>query len=167
MKALVSSLLIVGLTVMGCSSQKKIMAEAPLEISKSVVKEWYGGREESGTGFLLEVSLADSEETLKWRQAYFRGKVSDLELVKENGRLMIVGKFNHTTTTKPDIIMDADPKKEVGNQPPSLNKDEKFPFDLSPSEAILSYEEGGKVKYFKVEDIKEGKPALYQQKPRN
>ena len=51
----IASLLIVSVvSLYGCSSQKKFTMEAPFTINNPAYQQYAGGREESGTGFILQ-----------------------------------------------------------------------------------------------------------------
>ena len=67
--------------------------------------------------------------------------------------------------------MHADPTKEIGNQPPSLQKSEPadFPFELGKDEAVISYLENGKKKkfFYKIKEVKEMLPLVYPSRPKN
>ena len=97
---------------------------------------------------------------MKLQQAYFRGKIADVSLKSNDGSWFAEANFKNTNMGKPDMVMHADSKKEVGNAPPKLN--EKIPFELQEDECVLSYLDGDKVKYFKLVGIKEKKPLIYQ-----
>ncbi|TAI47503.1 hypothetical protein [Flagellimonas allohymeniacidonis] len=140
---------------------------SPVTLGEASCKQWYGSTEESGKGLLLEIPVLDEVSDIDVKQAFFRGMVTDIRWEKRKEGQILVADFKIEERTKPDIIMDADPKEEVGNQPPSLHKQEEFPFELESSEAIISYNDKGKMRYFKVIGIKDGKPLFYQPMPKN
>ena len=51
MKTSIYYILSLGLLIVSCSAQKKLVKDAPADFSEAVFKEWYGGREDSGVGF--------------------------------------------------------------------------------------------------------------------
>lgn len=161
MKAITYIILILGFSFTGCSSQKKLVENAPFEVGEATCQRWSGGRAESGSGILLQVPLLqDNMDEMKLQQAYFRGKIADVSLKSNDGSWFAEANFKNTNMGKPDMVMHADSKKEVGNAPPKLN--EKIPFELQEDECVLSYLDGDKVKYFKLVGIKEKKPLIYQ-----
>ena len=68
--------------------------------------------------------------------------------------------FKNQNREKPDMVMHADSKKEVGNKPPMTK--EKFPFELEADQCVLSFLDGDTVKYYKVKNIKEKKPKMFK-----
>lgn len=165
-----ASILIVTIfSLYGCSSQKKFAIAPPFSINNPSYQQYAGGREESGTGFILQfpVDLEDGNE-IEFLEVFFRGNVLKAELEEQGENLRII--CNHRDADeaeKPDIIMHSDPKKEVGNQPPgSISKKNKdFPFELKKDEAVISYKniagdpKKSKITYFKITGIKT-KPSL-------
>nr|WP_299342581.1 hypothetical protein [Allomuricauda sp.] len=152
---------------LGCSSQKDLAKAPPIDFGNPSCRQWYGGTEQSDSGLLLEIPVLGETSEIEIKQAFFRGKITDFSWETRGESKVLIADFKNPVRTKPDIVMDADPKKEVGNQPPSLNKQEDFPFELDSSEAILSYLEKGKIKYYKIVGVKEKKPLLYQERPKN
>ncbi|AKA35031.1 hypothetical protein [Flagellimonas lutaonensis] len=145
----------------GCSSQKKLVKNPPFEMGDATCQRWVGGRAESGSGLLLNIPVDNAVATnTPLQQAFFRGRVADIKVEEKDGEWMAIANFINQREEKPDMVMHADPKKEVGNRPPKL--EEKFPFELGPDECVVSYMEDGKTKYFKITGIKEKKPLTYQ-----
>jgi hypothetical protein len=145
----------------GCSSQKKFVDNPPFEIGQATCQSWVGGRPESGSGTKLEIPvLSENKEGMKMQQAFFRGNIADVKIKTEAGKQMAVANFRNNNLEKPDIIMHDDATKEVGNKPPKLQED--FPFEISANECVISYLDGDKLKYFKIEGVKEKKPLIYK-----
>jgi hypothetical protein len=159
------------LTLQGCSSQKKLESSAPFTIEQATCQEWVGGKEESGTGFLLQLPItAVSGDDIQFKEVFFRGAIMESEVDRADEKMTIVCNFFKEKAVKPDIIMHADAKKEVGNQPPPLNKKgDKFPFELKPDEAVVSYTTNGttKVKYIKIGGIVDKPSRIYRSRPQN
>ena len=74
-------------------------------------------------------------------------------------KTFLIGHFNNSNREKYDIIIDADRKKEINNKPPETVK---IPFELKENEAVISYKEDGKTKYFKIENIKQVISEFYK-----
>ncbi|NJB37112.1 hypothetical protein [Croceivirga sp. JEA036] len=155
----IATILLFSLT--GCKSQQDLVTNPPFTTGTVTCQSWVGGRAESGSGIKLVIPVEVSDKSkVDFKKAYFREKSADLKWQKVNGVASVVANFVTISAPKPDIIMHADPKKEVGNTPP-LPK-EKLPFELEENECVLSYLENGKLKYVKLEGIKEQKKKLYQ-----
>ena len=156
----------------GCSSQKKMVQEAPFTITNPSCQDYTAGKEEEGSGFTLSLPIADNEEDITFEEVYFRGHMMKPTLVQnEKGSVLECVYKNENTKVKSDMIMHADPKEEIGNQPPSLLElDQKeFPFELEKDEVVVSYREKGKkrIQYFKIKGVKEKLPLIYPSRPKN
>lgn len=161
MKAITYMILALALSLSSCSSQQKLVAEAPFEMGQATCQAWAGGRAESGTGLFLEIPiLSEDLDEMKLQQAFFRGKIADLTMENTEKGWMAKANFKNQNAEKPDMVMHSDSKKEVGNQPPQLK--EKFPFELDSDQCVLSFLDGDTVKYYKVENIKEKKPKMFK-----
>ena len=156
------------LALTSCSSQKSLQTDVPFELGDATVQQWLGGKEESGTGYLVTVPVSFVTKEVRFQEMYFRGQTA-LVTTEKNGDGLIVKANFATASKKQDLVMHADPKKEVGNQPPVVQKDSNkdFPFDLGPQEAVLSYIDKNRVKYVKLSELKEKSPLIYSTKPKN
>jgi hypothetical protein len=72
---------------------------------------------------------------------------------------MSVGRFNSNINQKEDIIMSREPLAEYGNKPPRLETE--IPFDLKENQCVISYKNGEKTQYYKIENIVEKQPEHY------
>lgn len=132
------------------------------------VQEWMGGKEESGTGNLVTVSILAITKNVSFQEMYYKGQVAQVTTETNSDGIKVKANFVHASH-KSDLIMHADTKKEVGNQPPSLQEDPniEFPFELEPQEAVLSYIVKNHIKYVKISGIKEKTALIYSTKPKN
>ena len=148
-------------SLLGCSSQKKFETQAPFELGDASCQSWTGGRAEGGSGMLLTIPVSgENMEEMQLRKAYFRERVADLTLEDTEDGWLVKANFLDQTLDKPDIIMHADPKKEVGNRPPRPKA--KFPFELGQDQCVISYMEGDTEKFFRIEGVQEKKPLIYR-----
>ena len=155
-------ILVLGFT--SCASQKKLVTEPPFVLGTATVQEWLGGKEESGSGQIVKIEVAQMNgEGIVLQNLYFRGKMVPVRMELEEGVTFAMCELKKLAANKPDIKMHAESKKEVGNQPPKLSKKGKevFPFELKANEAVLSYLEDDKVKYYKLTGIKEKNARIY------
>jgi hypothetical protein len=155
-----------GLT--SCSSQKTLQSDVPFEIGKATVQEWMGGREESGTGYLVNIPVSVITKEVRFQELFYRGKIAQVTTEMKEEGFMVQANFINTPS-KPDLVMHADPKREVGNQPPLAQggSTQDFPFELAPQEAVLSYVLKNHVKYVKISGMKEKAALIYSTKPKN
>ena len=161
------------LGLFGCNSQKKLASEVPFIIDKPSCQQYAAGREEGGSGFVLRIPIAGMATTdVSFKEVFFRGYILSPEMVKEADGMVLLCEFkNPVAAKKTDIIMDADPKQEIGNQPPEMiaKKVKEFPFKLAPDEAVISFIEGSSNKaiYHKIGGIKDKEPLMYPSRPKN
>lgn len=156
----------------GCSSQKKLVTEAPFMIKDPSCQDYTAGREEGGSGFTLSLPIADNAEDLTFEEVFFRGHIMKPSLLQnENGSVLVCDHKNKNIQANPDMVMHADPKEEIGNQPPSLLRNDQieFPFELEKDEVVISYREKGKkrILYYKMKGVKEKPPLVYPSLPKN
>ncbi|AIZ41033.1 hypothetical protein [Cellulophaga baltica] len=172
MKNLVYIYFIALLGLGSCASQKNMEAKPPFVIDHPTSQKWVGGKEESATGIDVVLPITQiMDENVSFQHLYFRGHVTTVKKEIIDGKQFVSAKITINKIPRPDIILHADPRKEVGNQPPHLKKEPiaEYPYELDNDEAVLSYIEndGKKVKYTKISKIKEKQPLLYSSKPRN
>ncbi len=145
----------------GCSSQKKLDTSPPFVLGTTTSQKWVGGREESGSGDIVKITIKEMKgEEVTFQNIYFKGGRSAVVMEMEDDGMMATAKFY---TQKPDMIMHADATKEVGNQPPKLKsrEDQEIPFELKETEAVLSYMENDKMKYVKIVGIVNKPTRIY------
>lgn len=161
-------LLVLGMTITSCSSQKKLQVDVPFEMGTTTVQEWLGGKEESGTGFLVTIPVSALSKEVRFQELYFRGQIKQVTTENDGDGITLKANFVNKSQ-KSDIIMHADPKKEVGNQPPSIKAEgaKDFPFGLNSQEAVLGFIVKNRMKYVKISAIKEKQPLIYSTKPKN
>ena len=103
-----------------------------------------------------------SKDNIQLDSVYFRGKAAKFE-IKPNNSTLFIGRFSLAANQKKDIIMSNKPKAEYGNELPKLNT--KIPFELKDNECVVSYNEGDKTKYFKIENVVEKQAQFYPSAP--
>lgn len=149
--------LALGFSFSGCTSQKKLSDKAPFEMGPATCQLGTGNGAEAGSGLSLEIPiLSEDLNGAQLKQAYFRGKIADVNLESLETGWVAKANFREQNMEKPDIIMHADPKKEIGNRPPQPKRE--FPFVLEADQCVLSYMEGETLKYVKIEGIAEKNP---------
>ncbi|MCE2613658.1 hypothetical protein LVD13_11805 [Flavobacteriaceae bacterium D16] len=153
----------------GCSSQKKLVEQAPFSVEKPSCTPFEGGLEASGSGFVLQLPIStQAEDEITFEKVFFRGHILNPEWVTEEGNRFLQCRYMRKGKEKPDIIMHDDPMMEVGNQPPGeIVEKEEFPFKLKPDEAVIAYRLKGKTVYTKISGIKEKSPLIYPSRQNN
>lgn len=156
----------------GCSSQKKLSSDAPFTITAASCQDFASGREEGGTGFTLEFPFEGEVSSIDFQKVYFRGHILNPELKTLEGTTVLVCRYEKNKADEgKGMVMHADPREEIGNQPPAMLKDnqEDYPFKLNEGEAVIQYSLIGKkkVNYFKLTGVKEKMPVQYPSQPKN
>ncbi|MGS2740338.1 hypothetical protein [Sinomicrobium sp. M5D2P17] len=143
-----------------CGNAKKTLSARPeaLQLGDVVSEPWRTeGSAAAGTNLFIPV-ISGSDIFLD--SVYYRGRRAKLEKVQRGNYLVYIGRFENRP--KPDIVMHADPRKEVGNRPPEFRK--PLPFELEEDEAVVSFKERDVVKYFRIARVKEGAPVVNPRK---
>ncbi len=136
-----------------CSSQKKLQDKAPVQLKGVYCQNWVAGIQGGGAGTNIFIPIeAVTDKKVQLDSVYFRGKSAKLE-TKPQGTSIYIGRFISERNKKRDLVMDGDGKKEYGNEMPTIP--EKIPFELKNDECVVSYKEGSKTKYFKIEGVVE------------
>lgn len=148
-----------------CSSTKKLQDKAPMKIGDVYCQKWVAGIQGGGSGLYIFIPVSDTSIILD--SVYFRGRVTKLS-PKYEDKNIYVGNFIDQKKLKQDIIMSGDPKAEFGNKLPITQEEIKdIPFDLKEDECVISYIDGKKTKYFKVDNIAEKQLIPYPSAPHN
>ncbi|MFC5047704.1 hypothetical protein ACFSTE_05785 [Aquimarina hainanensis] len=149
MKSYLYNLGVIVITILfgQCGSTPKIEKTPPVKIAKSYFQKWYSGVAQGGSGFTVYIPV-EEETKIVLQTAYFKER--KIALQKEG--TIYVGRYTYPETRK-DLIMSDDPKKEFGNQLPVI--EEKSPFTLKYNECIVSYKDGNKEGFFKINNLEE------------
>jgi len=146
---------IVTLGLMSCSSQKKLETTSiPFELGNSTFQKTMGGREETGTDAELRINVSENLKDLAFEKIYFRGQALDCELRTKDDASSIVAIYKITETSEMSSDTDGKKMQEM--------------FKLQTNEAVLAYKiDNDKLKYVKIENIKEKAPILFKEMPKN
>ena len=148
-----------------CSSQRKLQAKAPLQLQEVYCQSWVAGVRGGGAG--INIFIPTDSRTYDHKRldsVYFRGKSAKLQII-EDKTIVYVGRFILDANKNQDIIISSDRKEEYGNKMPK--GDAGIPFELKDDECVVSYKEGTKTKYFKIENIVEKASIPYPSAPPN
>ncbi len=146
-----------------CSSAQKLEKETPFKIGNAYFQSWVAGVEGGGSGINIFITVeGKSQDKTELDSVYFRGKASKFE-TKPNNLDLFIGRFSTPFNQKRDLIMSNKPDAEYGNEAPQPNF--KIPFDLKDDECVISYKEGNKTKYFRIENVAEKRLQQYPSAP--
>ncbi len=138
-----------------CTSTKFIKNPS-FKVTKAVYNNWSGGQ--PGVGGIKLVMHLKNAKDIAFDSVYFQKKITKIEVTEKENAMHLIGHFTNSKSVKRDLILDADPTKELKNTPPLITK---FPFDLKENEAVLTYKKGNKTVYFKLENIKKVQPKFF------
>lgn len=130
--------IIILLILVGCASEQTFQTQFPIPIA-----DYYYEINGHKTHFIIEFQQTISED-IKLEKLYFRNQTAVIK--------MISSKKAEAVFIKPDLILDENPEKEYGNQPPIQ---EKQRLQLKATEAVLEFTQKGKIKYYKFINITE------------
>ena len=158
-------LLLIGFA--SCSSQQttmKLQEKSPFAVLSSYSQQWTSGQEGGGSGLNVYMTIKNlNKKEITLKDFYFRGKTTTIEDNSTNNNGLYVARY--LKPAEKETILHSDHQKEAGNEPPKLQP--KFPVELKNNEGIISYEENGKLKYFKLENIFYRFPIYYPSAPPN
>ena len=147
-----SIILLVAILVLGsCSSVKKLETTAPFTLGETYAQKWVinDKPEEMGYEVIIPIlSLENDEAILK--NLYHKGKMTPLEI-----KLMEIGNV---------AIAEFGPvaiEKEAASIVPAEMDEEPFPFELTETQAVISYVNNEKVKYYKINGIQQNPQVSY------
>ena len=149
MKILGALVFILGFTQ--CKSTK-FDNNPPFKVEKSSYNNWVGGQP-GVSGTRVEIYLNDKVD-VTFESLFFKNKKTNIEVREKDGKTFLTAHYD--TSKSKDLILDEDVKKEAVNKLP-----EDFPFELKDNEAVLSFKEGSKTKYVKIDNVNKTKSDFY------
>ena len=126
------------LFLLGCASKETFQTQFPIPIS-----DYFYEVKGNQTYFLIEFQQSISED-IKLEKLYFRNQTAEIKLISDQKAEAVF--------IKPDLILDANPENEYGNQPPIPQKQR---FQLNFDEAVLEFTQNSKIKHYKFINITE------------
>ncbi|WP_338732210.1 hypothetical protein [Mangrovimonas cancribranchiae] len=149
------------IVILGCSSSKQLETRPPFTLGKAYYQDWVAGIEDGGSGVNVYIPIKDNPKSIVLDSIYFRNQAVKLKKQIVD-KTIYIGRFQ--SKNKQDLIMSSNPKAEYGN---TLPKTVKPPFPLTKNECIVSYQDKGKTKYYKIQDLVEKQPLHYPSAPPN
>ncbi len=142
----------------GCASKKESKTELPFRLGQVYAQRWIveENLEEVGYDVIIPIRSLDTKRATL-QKLYHRGKVIDVKIeLRKIGAIAVaeypMGILQETTTA----MVEAPP-----NDGQSIFDDSLLPFKITDSQAVLTYLEGGEVKYFKIEDVRQNPIMSY------
>lgn len=130
-------------------------AKPPIKITGATFNNWVGGQ--PGVSGIRVIIGYEKKGDIEFQKIYFAKKEGRIEAYVRKDKTFLVGHIDTSSREKENMILERDSKKEIKNKLP----EPKFPFELKENEAVISYLKNGKVKFFKIENIKQTKTDFY------
>ena len=128
----------------------------PFKVISATYSNWVGGQQ--GVSGINLVFYLESKESINFQKIYFNKKEIKVESKVEKGKIILSGNISTSTINNNHLEQDIDKKKEIKNE----LIDTPFPFKLKENEAVLSYLEKDKIKFYKVEKLIRKDTNFYQ-----
>ncbi|MGI9552570.1 MAG: hypothetical protein ACR2MT_15310 [Aurantibacter sp.] len=130
----------------GCSSTKKLEINAPFTLGEAYGQEWFTEEIPKKTGYDLIIPIISlDEDDAVLQNLYHLGQMSDIKIELRETGMVAVAEF---------------PSKDKSQETSGLNE-EPFPFLLGLTEAVLSYLDNDKVRYIKINGIRQNPAIAY------
>ena len=139
-------LLLMGLLMHSCGVRKKLEVSAPFQLGEPFGQKWVVEDDSNTEGYdviLPIVSLNEDDAVL--HNLYHRGEMIPVVIEMHKIGMVAVAKFPSKEAPKREQLADGEP----------------FPFILGEAEAVLSYMRKDKVRYIKINGIRQNPTTAY------
>jgi len=138
------ALILLGLTVIGCSVKKSLETSAPFKLGEPFGQKWLveDTSKKEGYDVVIPILSLDEDDAIL-HNLYHRGEMANIEIEMREIGMVAVAEFS----------------SKVNSEEMKENHDEPFPFLLGEAEAVLSYMHNDKVRYIKINGIRQN-PTL-------
>ena len=145
--------LFLSLSVSQCSSAQKLEPIAPLDFGEVYYQKRAQAVKDLESMFTLFIPvIGENKNNIELDSVYFKGRSAKIMVTNKDPNTFY-GKFVITSKKAKDIILSSDMKEEHENKVTMDNP--KIPFELLPNECVISYKQEGKIKYYKISNVKE------------
>lgn len=135
-----------GLMAYSCAVKKNLETNAPFELGEPFGQKWLveNNPKKEGYDVIIPIISLDEDEAVL-HNLYHRGEMINVEIEMRETGMVAVAEF---------------PSKENRIELKQVNE-EPFPFLLSEAEAVLSYLHNDKVRYIKINGIRQNPVMAY------
>ncbi|WP_299533778.1 hypothetical protein [Ulvibacterium sp.] len=162
MKRLICGLIAVVFILFGCASKKESKAGLPFQLGQVYAQRWIveENLEEVGYDVIIPIRSLDTKRATL-QKLYHRGQVVDVKIKLQKIGAVAVAEYPM------NILKEAAATGNDGswNTGPGVFNGPSLPFELTGTQAALTYLEGGKIKYFKIEYIRQNPIMSYPSLP--
>mgnify|MGYP000613279659 CR=1 FL=1 len=147
----VTSLLLITLMLSSCGAKKSLEIAAPFTLGEVFAQKWVLEDSPATQGYEVVISILSlSEDEAVLKNLYHKGKMVPIEIkLKEIGT---VGVAEIGITTG---------ENNAADTIPSEPEQDAFPFDLTETQAVISYVQNKKVRYYRIDGIQRNLPVSY------
>ncbi|MDB2606432.1 hypothetical protein N9Y48_01500 [Zobellia sp.] len=112
---------------------------APFSLGESYAQKWSIENDANTVGYELVVSVLSLEnETAELKNVYYQGKMAPISIEITNKGIIGVVEFGEVQESTED-----------------------FPFNLTETQAVISYVQKDKVRYYQINGIRQNLPVSY------
>lgn len=139
-------LILLGFMVYGCSVKKNLETTAPFKLGEPFGQKWLveDNPKKEGYDLIIPILSLDEDDAVL-HNLYHRGKMANVEIEMREIGMVAVAEFPS--------------KKDSGEL--KLASGEAFPFLLGEAEAVLSYLNNDKVRYIKINGIRQNPTVAF------
>ena len=145
MKIRIVVLIVLVLSLSACSSTKKLESTAPFSLGEAYAQEWTIEEvEKSGHEVVIPILSLENEKAIL-KNLYYNGKMAPVNIELTEMGNVAVAEFGNQDAAEVSTGGDS----------------ELFPFDLSETQAVISYVSNEKVRYYKINGIRRNLAVSY------
>lgn len=145
-------ILLIAILVLGsCSSVKKLEVSAPFTLGETYAQKWMLKDKPEVTGYevIIPILSLDKDEAIL-KNLYHKGKMRSLEIRLTEAGNVAIAEFGREAVEKDTLSI-----------VPTETYEEPFPFELTETQAVISYVNNEKVKYYKINGIQQHPKVSY------
>lgn len=158
MKRPINGFIVILFVLFGCVPKKGLKTELPFRLGQVYAQRWIveDNPEEIGYDVIIPIQSLDTRRA-SLQKLYHRGKGTDIKIkLRKIGAVAVAeyppGILGESNTIESDK---STPDRESNLDKPLL------PYQITGTQAILTYLEEGKIKYFKIADIRQNPIMSY------
>ncbi|MGB6153380.1 MAG: hypothetical protein WBG48_15480 [Pricia sp.] len=154
MKSFIYPLLITVLLI-SCGSKKSLETTAPFSLGETYAQQWNIRDRPAAGGYEVVITILSlTEEKAALKNLYHLGKMAPVSIELRNIGTVAVAEFGPVSTTKSTAADTTSANTKIDKN----TEKEVFPFELTETQAVISYVEKKKVRYYKIDGIQRNLP---------
>jgi len=156
-------LLLLTVLLISCGSKKSLETTAPFSLGEAYGQKWSVDDRPAAKGYEVVVTILSlTEEKATLKNLYHQGKMSPVRIELRDIGTVAVAEFGPSTSTNTaSDTISVSSKKEKRSKKDKKAENEVFPFELTETQAVISYLQKKKIKYYKVDGVQRKLPVSY------